>query len=424
MDPIAKPVPGHWYWREDTNTLEFSSSNGAADARERARRARTIHFQEHETKAPDRVPTHSFNVMAGSKSSKTSFAGSITRSPKHTSKHDREHITLEDVKYVALSLLKEDGVYINSFSEAIRSQHLDEFLMALLSYLSCYLEKQAIERKPKPLLPNLNIVERKVMAAISSRTELALKHFAQTYCALVLGLELTHQHHMACGKSKGSTSKSDRMFYEFLYSFCIYVAWVVFRRKELSLIQTEIGRILRSNTFNPALRANHFPDPLSRVLSVEDKKLRKSTTYAPNRRDNPRRPAIKSIITQRSPLLASLMPTLKEQSQYLFQQHGLHPKGPSEPTDNLGIFFHPVIHQIGILGEPRKNFNPYTLVPLDTEEDEVAEIRPKKSTASFYSRSHSSRHSNGRPGTGRQSTVISRATTEAAYSDVDEVMSE
>lgn len=39
-----------------------------------------------------------------------------------------------------------------------------------------------------------------------------------------------------------------------LLSFCTYAAWVTFERRDLKGIQIEIGRLFRSDTFNPALR--------------------------------------------------------------------------------------------------------------------------------------------------------------------------
>ena len=39
-----------------------------------------------------------------------------------------------------------------------------------------------------------------------------------------------------------------------LYSFFCYVAWVTFGRRDLRGIQQEVGRLLRSDTFNPARR--------------------------------------------------------------------------------------------------------------------------------------------------------------------------
>ncbi|MBN3275169.1 PPR36 phosphatase, partial [Polyodon spathula] len=95
-----------------------------------------------------------------------------------------------------------------------------------------------------------------------------------------------------------------------LYNFCAYVVWVTFRRKDLKGIQEEVGRLLRSDTFNPAIR----------VRQASEEQSKKKTTVTgkvcpPERRKrNPKRPAIKSIINQRSPVIVSLLPSPKEKS--------------------------------------------------------------------------------------------------------------
>ncbi|XP_075471011.1 protein phosphatase 1 regulatory subunit 36 isoform X2 [Ascaphus truei] len=382
MDPITKPTPGLWYWKEDTKTLEFARIG----------------------------PSH-FRTVTAAKSPERGFSGKLLKSPRQAN--------------AALNLLQDhERLYITSFLRAVRSPRLDEFLMALLYYLSSYLEKNTLEKKPMCLMSTPGVLEQKEMADVSTRTEVALKHFAHTYCTLVLGEGMIDQHHMACGtaKSKGSATKKDRRFYESLYSFSIYIAWVVFRRKELSLIQEEVGRLLRSNTFNPALRLQGAPGEPGRELSVGKKKSKKTTTYAENRRENSKRPAIKSIITQRSPALVSLMPSPKERAQYLFHQHALHPSNSSEllvPQNWLEMSPLLFTYRVGILGEPLKWFHTFNLIPIGGEDDEAPGVRDKKSTASFYSHGHSPHHSQPLPGTGRQSAVISRATTEASYSDIE-----
>ncbi|KAM4664818.1 protein phosphatase 1 regulatory subunit 36 [Discoglossus pictus] len=415
MDPVAKPTPGHWFWKEDTKTLEFSSNGVYTDVRERPRRGRAIHFKEHGNKASERY----FNT--GAKSPERSCSHKILKSSSLSNKREHEHVTLEDVKRVALNLLQEnDHLYVDSFSATIRSQQLDDFFMALLYYLTCYLEKHSLERKSKSLFLQPSMLEKREMADLLARTNLALKHFAHTYCTLVLGEVMNDQHHMACGKSKGSATAKDRKFYECLYSFSIYLAWVVFRHKELDVIQEEVGRLFRSDAFNPALRQRDAPENPGRDLSAVKVKPKKTTTYAQSRREHPKRPAIKSIITQRSPALTSLLPSPKDKSQYLFQQHQLHPSNNSEPTDFRNWLDLPpalITPRIGILGEPLKQFQPHSLIPQGTEDEEESG-REKESHASLYSRGLSSHHSGLRPGTGRQST-ISRATTEAAYSDSD-----
>ncbi|XP_075049695.1 protein phosphatase 1 regulatory subunit 36 isoform X3 [Mixophyes fleayi] len=389
MELISKPTPGHWYWKEDTKTLEFS-------------RATTL------------------SLVPGSKSPERSFADRVAKPPGRANRRDHEYVTLEDVKSeyvigVALNLLEEDErLCMISFFEAVRTQHTDAFLMALLHYLSCFLEKHSLQKKPKAFMLKTSLLEQREMADIKVRTDSALKQLAHMYCVLVLGEGMSSQHHMACGKSRASATRRDRRLYESLYNFCIHVGWVVFRRKELAVIQAEVGRLLRSNAFNPALRVNDAPPEPGRAS-------KKTATYAGNRKVNAKRPAIKSIITQRSPVLISLMPSPKERSRYLFQQHTLHPGESTEPADTgsrLGMFPAGITLRIGILGEPLKQFYYHTLIPLGAEEDEEPETQEKKSTASLYSRGLSSRHSHYRPGTGRQSAVISRATTEAAYSDI------
>ncbi|NP_001088688.1 uncharacterized protein LOC495952 [Xenopus laevis] len=431
MDPVIKPNAGHWFWKEDTKTLEFSrfmSNNTFTDTRERIKKGRAIHFQDNLNKAPDRGNSSYFCTLPGAKS--PVFNDRVTRSPKQANKRD-EYVTLEDVKCVALNLLQEqERRYITSFSAAVRSQLLDEFLMSLLYYLSCYLQKHSLENKPKSLMLSPSIFENQELAEVLTRMENALKHFAHLYCIVVLGEEMMEQHHMACGKNKASATNKDRRFYECLYSFCIYIAWVVFRRKDLNVIEEEVGRLLRSNAFNPALRPKDAPEEQSWNFYMEKKKSKKKATYAGNRNKNEsiKRPAIKSILTQCSPTLTSLIPSPKERSSYLFHKHNLHPGSHLGVTDTenwLDMSPCLITPRIGILGEPLKNFHLHSLIPVGAEEEEEEEEEEKpgtrgdKSTASFYSHGLSSHQSHIRPGTGRQSAVISRATTEAAYSDTD-----
>ncbi|KAM4690494.1 protein phosphatase 1 regulatory subunit 36 [Rhinophrynus dorsalis] len=389
---ITRPTPGHWFWKEDSKSLEFS-----------------------------RAASSNFLTAPGPKPSVVSDKN--PKSLRQEKKRDHEHITLQDVKCVALNMLQEEERhYITSFSSAARTQHIDDFLMALLYYLSCYVEKHALERKPKSLMLSPSIFETKEMNNVLARMEQALKHFAHMYCTLVLGDGMIEQHHMACGKNKASATSKDRRFYECLYRFCIYVAWVVFRRKDLSVIEAEVGRLLRSDTFNPALRPKDAPEESGRNLFVEKKTPKKTATYAQSRTENNKRPSIKSIIEQRSPALISLIPSPKEKSHYLFHQHELHPSSSCELTDNKNwVDVSPALipPRIGILGEPLKHFHLHSLTPIGTDEEEETVPSERKSVASFYSRGLSSHHSILRPGTSRQSTVISRATTEAAYSDTD-----
>ncbi|XP_073465621.1 protein phosphatase 1 regulatory subunit 36 isoform X1 [Aquarana catesbeiana] len=370
MEPIPKPTPGHWYWKEDTKTLEFSRASNTSLRR---------------------IP-------------ECTELDKVTKSPRLGRIPDNRCVTLDDAKGVALNMLEEqERNCIASFSLGARNHLLNDFLMALLNYLSCFLEKHS-DKNPKSLMPRMIILE-KDEADLKMRTEIALKHFAHMYCILVLGEGISDQHQLGCGSSRASFSKQERIFYESLYNYSIKVAWVVFCRRELNLIQEEVGRLLRSNTFNPALRKQDAPSEPSKNQS--GKRTSKKTAM----KILTKRPAIHDIVTQRSPALTSLIPSPKEKARYLFQQHELHPKGSADTID-VNTWLEPSgaisTPRIGILGEPMKQFNRHSLLPIGDEEQEM------NNTASF----HSGPHSPIRPATGRHS-LVSRATTEAAYSDTE-----
>ena len=77
----------------------------------------------------------------------------------------------------------------------------------------------------------------------------------------VSGLEMPSLHHMECGSSRVSALQRDKSLFERFYTFVTYLVWVCFKRKDISTIECEVGRILKSNYFNPFARprvdANH-----------------------------------------------------------------------------------------------------------------------------------------------------------------------
>ncbi|XP_078516438.1 protein phosphatase 1 regulatory subunit 36 [Lissotriton helveticus] len=415
METITKPTLGRWYWKEDTKTLEFASYGTGADFREKARKVKAIHFQERAGSV------QYINVATGSNSSR--FRTLLNRRPldltflqrrKSVTKQAHKYVTLDDVKSVALDLLEEhERQHMVLFSTEIRNQQLDDFLMALLYYLNWYIERMFLDKKPNPLMTNISRLEMEEKDEVFTKTELAEKHFAHMYCILVLGVGNPELHHMACGRSKASTTQKDRNLYEALYNFSAAVAWVAFRRKHLNIILEEVGRLLRSNAFNPALRLN------------EDLEENQTKHSFGKRKTINKRPAIRSIIHQRSPALISLMPSPKERADYIFQQHQLHPNSIHRLIDSdkwLEMTSDMFTSKVGIIGELSKNFNLQSLIPLNVDDDdEDEETKARKSNASFHSEIRASTFDAGmRRGISRTSTVISRATTEGGYSDTEE----
>ncbi|XP_044926330.1 protein phosphatase 1 regulatory subunit 36 isoform X1 [Mustela putorius furo] len=315
---------GMWYWKDETRTLEF-------------RRLTDKKFVSREDK-----------------------------SPKALEKQGQQgNVTLHDAKFVALFLLQDTEMQrICSFTTFMRNKNLDNFLMALLYYLSHYLEKISLEKKPKSYM--VGLVEKKEMELVISKLEAAQKYLAQKYCMLVLGLAMPDKHHMCCGKEKISDTQKDWKFFESFYTFCTYVAWIVFRRQHFAEIEEEIGRLFRTNMFNIPRRKRE---------DEESGGEKKRMTFVQFRRMMAKRPAIKKAINMRSPVLSTLLPSLREKAQNVFEkknhQGGIKlPAQIQEHTENLESVPMPIV---GILGEPRCLFNPHTLLPLEPEENTKAD---------------------------------------------------
>ncbi|XP_044868740.1 protein phosphatase 1 regulatory subunit 36 isoform X1 [Mauremys mutica] len=422
MQPMIKIAPGVWYWKEDTKTLEFASSIPAADAKEKLKKGKTIHFQEMGSKTLDRSTPSMFRDLFGARFPEKRMNIQEEKSPRLSKRGQNECITLDDVKYVALFLVQEDESYhIPSFTAVMRSKQLDEFLMALLFYLSYYLEKIALEKKPKSFMVNPSVLDQKELEETLAKLAGTKKHLAKVYCILILGLGRAEQHHMACGKRKTSSTQKDREFFECFYNFCTYVSWVVFRRKHFQEIQEEVGRLLRSDIFNPALREKNSPNLQKTDVSADQRKV----IFPYHRSVYARRPAIKSVVGQRSPVLSTLLPLPKDNAQYLFQNHYLH-RGRTLPTcsskdlpDYSAVELTP---KVGIIGALRSKFNPHTLMPIGVieEEEEEKEEEQRTKRNSFSTSSYNlalSSHRGTQVGISRPSMVLSRVTTEGDYSE-------
>ncbi|NWW47540.1 PPR36 phosphatase, partial [Pedionomus torquatus] len=229
-----------------------------------------------------------------------------------------EYVTLDDVKYAAL-LLKEanESHRMLSFAAVTRNEKIDEFLMALLFYLSFFLEKIALEKKHRSLISTMIYVEKKEMDDVMANLVVARIHLAKVYCNLILEQGMARQCHMPSGRRKKSL-QNDRSFFEGLYNFCSYVAWLVFRRKHFQVIREEVGRLLYSDVFNPTLRDRNNGD----LQKAGDWTAAPNTVQLPHLRQVcTKRPSINSMIHQRSPVLSTLLPVMKDSAQYFSQNH-------------------------------------------------------------------------------------------------------
>ncbi|XP_036107018.1 protein phosphatase 1 regulatory subunit 36 [Molossus molossus] len=306
---------GMWYWKDDTKTLEFRSFAPAVELKEKGRKGKAVHFAEIDGTASDRLTDKR-------------FASRDAKSLQALEKRGQQgNVTLNDVKFVALLLLQETEMQrICSFTTFMRNKNLDNFFMALLYYLSHYLEKSALEKKPKSYM--VGLVEKKEMELVLSKLEAAQKYLAQKYCVLVLGLGMPDKHHMCCGKEKMSDTQKDWKFFESFYTFCTYIAWIVFRRQHFTEIEEEIGRLFRTNMFNIPRRKRE---------DEESGGQKKRMTFVQFRRMMAKRPAIKTAINMRSPVMSTLLPSLREKAQNILEKkyHQGGKKFSAEVQENM-----------------------------------------------------------------------------------------
>ncbi|XP_078714035.1 protein phosphatase 1 regulatory subunit 36 [Lampetra fluviatilis] len=386
MEQVKKPpmcAPGRWCWRDETKSLEFVSAFASPDGKERKKRHKGLLLREVGVRHSDRASTDE-----GSVSSSTGWhpgGGSL----QPASQQESDTVTVHHVKYVALSTLEEtiEAQLSPSFVDMIMTQQFDDFLKSLLSYMSCFFVKIALEKRPKPLMAEPSASEQRELAEVLEAVACAHQHVACTYCVLLLGIGLQRHHHMACGSKKTSSTHSDRNMYEYLYELCILASWVTFRRQDLELIEQELSRLLRSDAFNLAPRAREDDLEEEEEVCNAGPEGRRRITQAEFRKMYPKRPAIMSVVTQRSPALVSLLPTPKEESLYLFKPLRLPVHTSTFPATAPGISTIPTAEEcpeikVGIIGEPLSLFVVSTLMPLEPEQEwgkeEELEMVPKE----------------------------------------------
>ncbi|XP_014807061.1 PREDICTED: protein phosphatase 1 regulatory subunit 36 [Calidris pugnax] len=365
MLPKIQVTPGVWYWKDDTNTLEFASSKPAAEGNSKERK--NTHFQEMHVKALKSVFQEECSAMLPERR----LADTEGKLHGLSKRVQHEYVTLDDVKHAAL-LLKEanESHPMLSFAAVSGNEKIDEFLMALLFYLSFYLEKLALEKKHRSLISTMIFVEKKEMENVLAKLLVARIHLAKVYSNLILERGMARQHHVPSGRRKTSSQK-DQSFFEGFYNFCSYMAWLVFRRKHFQVIQEEIGRLFHSNVFDPTSRDRNNVD----LQKAGDRTAAASTVQLPYlSKVRPKRPSITSMIHQRSSVLSTLLPSVKDSAQHFSQNHYCQGRDPGSCTcDCLPDFSELLATEVGIIGAP---FN--ELVSLMNMSDEAMKEKEGK----------------------------------------------
>jgi len=430
------PTSGRWTWKDETQNLEFVSNLIGTDKgnkRGGRSKATAVRFHDKNRSNQERGATPSLGsrALGLSKDRASRIGGQRSPRPSKQGSDQHTHVTLDDIKAVAMFMLSEVDVVSPSFEGIYEAPQFDKYLICLLNFFHSFFEKRTHEQKPNPMNIEPSAAEKQYHADLCAKLEIAQQYLGQAYCVLVLGIGMQHQHHMSCGQSRVSSTYKDRDMYETLYSFCTFVVWISFRRREYETIHKELCRIMRSDTFNPAIRIKNAPSESEsatgeleeklvatladgeRVVRQKEKEAETKLSQAEYRRLHGKRPAIKSIIN-RSPALVSILPLPKEESAWLFKSHKLEDlvhgnAGRDGDTEALIKMLESDPHKvkIGIIGEPFSQFNRITLAPLGTEAEEEGE---DKEGGRRDSLGQATPH--GDAGMSRQATQMSEAMSE------------
>ncbi|XP_076865199.1 protein phosphatase 1 regulatory subunit 36 isoform X2 [Brachyhypopomus gauderio] len=396
-ETVSAPPTGRWRWNDETQELEPTCYSTSVETKEKRKNEKSSTYQDHFRNHLEKISRRKISSRGGRSAMKNTAGFAMQNALKATLKRSqRDSVTIDHIKHVAVTLVQEKECLPipPCFLDVIQSREMDEFLASLLLYLSCHLERKSLEERPKTLM----------MSRVSS-----------TY--------------------------RDRHLYECLYSFFCYVAWVTFGRQDLKGIQAEIGYLFRSDAFNPALRAQGAEPEGEEEEPVTTQKegqseCRQAVTH---NRKSQRWPALSGIVTRRSPVMVSFLPSPQEKAPHLFQTSFSHKQQPVELVDSE-ILMEDLRQQLasfnfGILGKPLSEFS-YTTLILHGAKNEGEEGDDEDSggdDSEGESEGHETQVRGSRPSftckrstiagknssLSRANTVASRVTTEALSSDTE-----
>ncbi|BFZ11491.1 hypothetical protein BsWGS_14530 [Bradybaena similaris] len=425
----AVAVFGTWTWKEDSSQpcLEFVSNIASLDKQDRRRRAKANDVRDLRDRAsaggsrPAGNKLHTFSPAAREHSEQTT-------------------VSLSHIKNVALEIMSEDNKIPVHFEMLYRKERFDDFLLHLLHYFKCFFNKISMDNKRNLMYIEPCMGEKLAYAQVCDRLRHAQKLLGGAYSLLLLGLDLEEQHHLACGRSKVSKTYTDRSLFETFYHFCTVFVWITFYRTELDRIRHEVGRLLRSDTFNPALRVKAKPaDAREADLNTDADKEHAGKGQKRPGQDKmaamhyQRRPAIKSIVNQRSPAIVSILPSPKEEANWLFRRpHEKMEKSSFYAMRDAEVQFYTETHfwdemlhvstlKVGILGQPSRQFDAATLSPLAAGTDDQANQGHNRQHSPISDHGDNESETDRHPDAAlsRQATALSRATTDVAITDDD-----
>merc|ERR1740137_1157 len=177
---------GKWVWKEETSCLEFLgnvSSVDRPDKRKGHRQKAALHLQDNTSKHKERGATPSLGSRVLALGiGRTSRMGH--KSPKPGKDHT--HVSLDDVKSIAIAMLSEVNMIAPKFEGIYTTEQFDKFLMCLLNFFDTFFEKRLKEHRPNPMNIKPSAAEKKGHADLCGKLARVQHQLGEAYCTLVM----------------------------------------------------------------------------------------------------------------------------------------------------------------------------------------------------------------------------------------------
>ncbi|CAF2978897.1 unnamed protein product [Rotaria sp. Silwood2] len=318
---------------------------------------------------------------------------------------DKTVVSIGDIIHTALNTASDTYFVPEKFADFVKRPELEDFFLHLINYFYWYFEYNESQVVTNPLCVEFNYEERDRISNAEGHMNTALLFVAQKYSNIVLGTGLKQFHHFYWIEGldgdpltkkrdiipySGRVSRTliDRGYAELLIIFATIVIRITFEKKQREVIEAEIGRIIRTNAFpNPTYSSiqirtrstrtatsdyttsRNSENPSSHMMSERkgtggsQRSIRSQKTIATastdmshtsngSNKSGTKRQPFQRLLTQRSPIVVTLLPTARDQSAWLFsRRHGKNDTRPKSPNMISEKEFQ-IRHDVGVLGQP------------------------------------------------------------------------
>ncbi|OAF67521.1 Protein phosphatase 1 regulatory subunit 36 [Intoshia linei] len=329
-----RQIGGTWEWNNEKNILYYNKPVGSNEKTRKEKKPKHVGATKFNEKS------HQFNTINQS----TYY----NQNNVNTNERKNKYVELEDVKSVSKNMLLASYSYSEGFESFLKINQVDRFLIHLFIYFDCFFKKEVYNNRSNPMnIADDGDIQEKIIYDLAN----SKRHVGYLYSLIIVGDNMIQTHHMLGGQSRVSSTYKDRNLFEMFYQFCIFCVWITFKREKFPIIESEIGRLLRSETFNS--------NPDEKVKTILKRK----------------RPAISKIITQNSPALTAILPKPIDKSAELYNC-----KSITENYNYSQIFDADEIDideiKIGIIRNYKLDkFNPQTLSLLSIEKEKNQNIK-------------------------------------------------